>query len=106
MAKRPKKTQKTQAKVQDLVVVAFVEDIEQAKDREALLRSNDIPAIIRQQDEDSTDTKGIAIMVPEEFLDEAHVVIESQDAYDDFYDLALDDEDDADFDSDLFEDDF
>jgi hypothetical protein len=106
MAKRPKKTQKTQARVQDLVVVAFAEDMEQAKDREALLRSNDIPAIVRQQDEESTDTKGIAIMVPEEFLDEAHVVIESQDAYDDFYDLALDEEEEADFGSDLFEDDF
>ncbi|MHC4193054.1 MAG: hypothetical protein ACYS8I_02330 [Planctomycetota bacterium] len=106
MAKRPKKTQKTQAKVQDFVVVAFAEDTEQAKDREALLRSNDIPAIVRQDDEEPTDTKGIAIMVPEEFLDEAHVVIESQDAYDDFYDLALDEEEESDFDSDLFEDDF
>ncbi|MHC4260193.1 MAG: hypothetical protein ACYSTF_07285 [Planctomycetota bacterium] len=106
MAKRPKKTQKTQARVQDLVVVAFAEDMEQAKDREALLRSNDIPAIVRQQEEESTDAKGIAIMVPEEFLDEAHVVIESQDAYDDFYDLALDEEEESDFDSDLFEDDF
>ncbi|UCD58730.1 MAG: hypothetical protein JSV16_06375 [Candidatus Hydrogenedentota bacterium] len=106
MAKRPKKTQKTQARVQDLVVVAFAEDMEQAKDREALLRSNDIPAIVRQQDEESTDAKGIAIMVPEECLDEAHVVIESQDAYDDFYDLALDEEEEADFGSDLFEDDF
>jgi len=45
-------------------------------------------------------------MVPEEFLDEAHVVIESQDAYDDFYDLALEDEEETDFDSDLFEEDF
>ena len=49
-------------------------------------------------------TKGIAVMVPEDSLDEAHVVIESQDAYDDFYDLALEDEEDNDFDSGLFED--
>ncbi len=106
MARRPKKTQKSQAKLQDFVIVTFAEDLEQAKEREALLRNNDIPAIVRQQDEGSPDAKGIAIMVPEEFLDEAHVVIESQDAYDDFYDLALDDEEEADFDSDLFEDDF
>ena len=103
MAKRPKKTQKSPAKLQDFVVVAFAEDWEQAKDREALLRNSNIPAVVKQQDEEATNTKGIAIMVPEEFLDEAHVVIESQDAYDDFYDLALEDE--ADFDSDLFEDD-
>jgi hypothetical protein len=46
-------------------------------------------------------------MVPEEFLDEAHVVIESQDAYDDFYDFSLDDEEDSsdDFDPDVFEED-
>jgi len=105
MAKRPKKTQKSPAKLQDFVVVAFAEDWEQARDRQALLRSNDIPAVVRQQDEEATNTKGIAIMVPEEFLDEAHVVIESQDAYDDFYDIALEDEDETDFDSDLFEDD-
>ena len=105
MAKRPKKTEKSPAKLQDFVVVAFAEDWEQARDRQALLRSNDIPAVVRQQDEEATNTKGIAIMVPEEFLDEAHVVIESQDAYDDFYDIALEDEDETDFDSDLFEDD-
>ena len=106
MAKRQKKTQKSQAKVQDLVVVTFADDLERAKEREALLKSNDIPAMIRQQDEETPDAKGIAIMVPEEFLDEAHVVIESQDAYDDFYDLALEEEEDADFESGLFEDDF
>jgi hypothetical protein len=44
-------------------------------------------------------------MVPEDFLDEAHVIIESQHAYDDFYDYALE-EDDGDFDDDFFEDDF
>ena len=42
-------------------------------------------------------------MVPEDFLDEAHVIIESQNAYDDFYDFAIEDED---FASDLFEDEF
>ena len=52
------------------------------------------------------DSKAIAVMVPEDSLDEAHVVIESQDAYDDFYDFALEEEIDDDFDSDLFEDDF
>jgi hypothetical protein len=106
MAKRPKKTQKSQAKLQDFVIVAFAEDWEQARERETLLRNNDIPAIIKEQEEESTNAKGIAIMVPEDFLDEAHVVIESQDAYDDFYDLALEDEAEADFDSDLFEDSF
>jgi len=106
MAKRPKKIGKSQAKLQELVIVTFAEDLEQAKDYESLLKSNDIPVIIKEQDEESADTTGIAVMVPEDFLDEAHVVIESQDAYDDFYDSALEEDDGSEFDGDLFEDDF
>jgi hypothetical protein len=105
MAKRYKKKQDSHAKLQDFVVVTFVEDLEQAQEYEAVLEANDIPAVINEQNEQSGGTKSIAIMVPEEFLDEAHVVIESQDAYDDFYDFALDDEAEDEFDSDIFEDD-
>jgi len=106
MAKRPRKAQKSEAEVQEFVVVTFAEDLEQARNYETLLKTNDIPAAIREQDEESINGKAIAVMVPEEFLDEAHVVIESQDAYDDFYDFALEDEANDDFDSDIFEDDF
>ena len=106
MTRRPKKTQKSQAKLQDFVIVTFAESLEQAKDYETLLKNNDIPAMTREQHEQSMSAKGIAVMVPEDFLDEAHVVIESQDAYDDFYDFALEGEKDDDFDSDLFEDEF
>ena len=107
MAKRSKKNQKSQTKLQDFVVVTFIDDLEQAKEYESLLKTNDIPAVINEQSEQSGGTNGIAVMVPEDFLDEAHVVIESQDAYDDFYDFALEeDEADDDFDSDLFEDEF
>jgi len=105
MAKRFRKNQKSQSKLKDFVVVTFVDDLEQAREYETLLRINDIPAIIKEQVDPSVSSKGIAVMVPEDFLDEAHVVIESQDAYDDFYDFALDDEQE-DFDSSLFEDDF
>jgi len=107
MAKRPQKAQKSQTKLQEFVVVTFVEDLEQAREYETLLKTNDIPATIREQDEQSINDKGIAVMVPEDFLDEAHVIIESQDAYDDFYDFTLEeDEDNGDFDTDLFGDDF
>jgi hypothetical protein len=106
MAKRSKKNQKSMSNLQDFVVVAFVEELEQAKEYETLLKTNDIPAVINEQYEQSSGTKGIAVMVPEDFLDEAHVVIESQDAYDDFYDFALEDETDDDFGGDLFEDEF
>jgi len=106
MAKRSKKAQKSQTKLQEFVVVAFAEELEEARGYETLLKSNDIPAVIKEQDEQSMNAEGIAVMVPEDCLDEAHVVIESQDAYDDFYDFALEDEDDGDFDSHLFDDDF
>ena len=106
MAKRHKKNRKSQTKLQDFVIVSVVEDHDEARDREVLLKNNDIPATVREQDPAITDNPGFAIMVPEEFLDEAHVIIESQDAYDDFYDFALDDEEDAGFESDLFDEEF
>lgn len=109
MAKRSRKNQKSQAKLQGFAVVTFARDLEQAREYESMLKVNDIPAMVDQQYEQSTGTKEIAVMVPEDFLDEAHVVIESQDSYDDFYDLTSEeeeDEEDIDFDSDLFDDNF
>ena len=106
MAKRSKKGQRSQAKLQGYVVVAFADDLEQAREFKSLLEVNDVSAIISEQKEPSLSSKEIAVMVPEDFLDEAHVIIESQQAYDDFYDYALEDEDNGDFSDDLFEDDF
>jgi hypothetical protein len=103
MTKRPKKNHKSQAKLEGYVVVVFAEDSEQAREYTSLLESNDIPAVISEHNEQTVGSSEIAVMVPEEFLDEAHVVIESQQAYDDFYDFALDEEEDSDFDGDLFE---
>jgi len=103
MAKHSPKGRKPQTKVQELVTVAFADSADQAKDYETILKSNDIPVIIKEQDEQEANGKVIAVMVPWDFLDEAHVVIESQDAYDDFYDLSLEDEDEGDFDSVLFD---
>ena len=106
MGKRSKKAQKSQAKLEGFVVVAFAEDMEQAKEYKTILEANDITATIAEQDEHMIGSKEIAVMVPEEFLDEAHVIIESQHAYDDFYDFALDDEDDGDFEGNFFEDEY
>lgn len=106
MAKRSKKGQKSQANMQGFVVVAFAKDWEQARDYETLLKVNDIAAIISEQEDATLGTIEIAVMVPEECLDEAHVVIESQDAYDDFYDYGLEDDDEDAFDANAFDDDF
>ena len=107
MVKRSKKSQKSQAKLQDLVVAVLVEDMEQAREYETLLKVNDIPVVIKEHHVDLTDDRNIAVMVPEDFLDEAHVVIESQDAYDDFYDFALEEEEDeSGYDGELWDDNF
>jgi len=95
-----------QAKLKDLVVVTLLNDVDQAKEYQTLLKLNDIPATIKEQLDPSGEHKGVAIMVPEDFLDEAHVVIESQDAYDDFYDYAMEDEEEVDFDADLLDDEY
>ncbi|MBN1509311.1 MAG: hypothetical protein JW955_20870 [Sedimentisphaerales bacterium] len=105
MKRRMDKNSKSQSNLKDVVVVAVVDDMEQAKEYETLLRLNDIPAIVKEQMDPAGNKTGIAIMVPEDSLDEAHVVIESQDAYDDFYDFNLDDDEDTDFGNDLFDDD-
>ena len=104
MDKHRRKGNRGNMRVKEYVVVALVDDMEQAKEYETLLRLNDIPAVIKEQLESGADGKAVAIMVPEESLDEAHVVIESQDAYDDLCDYAMDEEDDLDFDGDLLDD--
>jgi hypothetical protein len=107
MVKRSKKTQKAQSKLQGFAVVVLTKDLEQAREYETLLKVNDIPAIITEQEEQSIGDNDIAVMVPEEYLDEAHVIIESQDAYDDFYDFTSEeDEDISDIDGPFFEDEF
>ena len=106
MKRRVDKNGKSQAKLKDMVVVAVVDDMEQAREYETLLRLNDIPAVVKEQLDPSGNKTGIALLVPEDYLDEAHVVIESQDAYDDFYDFALDEDEDTDFDTDEFDDEF
>lgn len=111
MAKRSRKNQKSQANLQGFAVVAFAKDMEQAREFQTILKVNDIPAVISQEPEHLADSDEIAVMVPEDYIDEAHVVIESQETYDDFCSLNIDDEEeeeeeDVDFDSDLYDDNF
>jgi hypothetical protein len=106
MSKHSRRGGKGNSNVKDLVVVAFLDDMEQAKEYETLLRLNDIPAVIKEQLDPGVDGKTVAIMVPEDYLDEAHVVIESQDAYDDLCDFTMDDDDDFDFDTDTLDDEY
>jgi hypothetical protein len=109
MSKRSKKIHKTHANLEGYVVVVFAEDTGQAMEYKQLLDNNDIPAVINEHEEPipgGINENEIAVMVPEEYIDEAHVVIESQQAYDDFYDFALDEDGDEDFDADFFDDEY
>ncbi|MFC1765802.1 hypothetical protein ACFL6U_27465 [Planctomycetota bacterium] len=82
---------KTDLSEKGYAVLCFMDDAEQANDYKAMLESNDIPTQV-QENSDVDSEPGYTVLVPEEYLDEAHVVVESQTAYDDFYDFALDDE--------------
>jgi hypothetical protein len=110
MGKRTRKTQKTRTPRQtsglnqELIVVATTETMEVAKEYELLLKNNDIPAMVRRQEDEFANDKHYAVMAPEDMADEAHVIIESQDSYDDFCDFAMDDENEEDFEGDIFED--
>ncbi|MHC4132142.1 MAG: putative signal transducing protein [Planctomycetota bacterium] len=104
MARKSKKTDKQPTKVKELVVATFSRDLEEAHEYESLLKNNDIITTIKEQDDPSGNgEKAYAVMVPEENLDEALVVIESQDAYDEFYDFTLDSEGNE-FEDDYFDD--
>ena len=108
MSRRSKKINKSQVNLEGYVVAVFAEDAGQALEYKHLLDNNDIPVVINEQEhmDDDISKNEIAVMVPEEYLDEAHVVIESQQAYDDFYDFAFDEDNDEDFDADFFDDEY
>ncbi|MGA2680059.1 MAG: hypothetical protein ABSF37_12290 [Sedimentisphaerales bacterium] len=89
---------------QELVVVATSSSLDEAKDCETLLKNNDIPAMVKERANEFGEGFHYAVYVPDDMADEAHVVIESQDAYDDFYDLGFDEENEDDLEGDIFED--
>ena len=89
---------------QELVVVATSSEIDEVKEIETLLKNNDIPAMVKQRPNEFGEGSHYAVYVPDDMADEAHVVIESQDAYDDFYDFGLDEENEDDLEGDIFED--
>ncbi len=94
MANRQNKKRVTRTPLKEFVTVAFAEDMDLAKQYKKLLTDDDIPAVIKSQSESSSSFPGIAVMVPEDHLDEAHVLIESQGAYADFYEMAFQEDED------------
>ena len=92
---------KTRDGAHEYIIVAVAQNWEHAKDYEVTLKSNNIPAVLKNDDESSTENPGFAVMVPKDRLEEAEIVIESKDAEDDFYDSLTEDEYEDDFDDDI-----
>jgi len=92
------------ADVKDFVTVAFAEDMELAKQYRQLLEDNEIETCIKRQPEMAeSGFSDIAIIVPEELLDEAHALISEKNSHDDFFDMVFSDQDYDRFDYSEFE---
>lgn len=68
------------------VTVAFAEDLDLARQNKKLLEENGIAAQVKEPT-DSSGTPGIAVLVHEEDLDEAHALIASHASFEEFFDV-------------------
>lgn len=77
----------------EYVTAAIAEDIDLANEYRDLLAKNDIPAVTATQKSYSSAAVGIAVMVPENYLEQAQEIIESRQEFDHFIDDAFNDPD-------------
>jgi len=75
----------------EYIAVAVVGDLDLASSYKRLLEENDIPTDLLVADQEEEDA-AFSVLVPEECLDEAHIVIESENVYEDYFDLTQDDD--------------
>ena len=108
MPNRKKKKTGSGTALKEMVTIAFAEDVDLAKQYKQLLLDNEIPAAIQSRSGHESEYKGIPVMVPEDYIDEAHVLIEAQDSMGDFYNMAFsdDDRDEIDYESEFYDDSF
>jgi hypothetical protein len=87
---RPKKLLDTPADIKNLVTVAYAEDMELAEYYKRMLLDSNIPVAVRRiPDGEKTPFSDIAVMVPEEFIDQAYSFLARQAACDDFFDIVF-----------------
>lgn len=97
MGRKSSKAEHKTVPTQELVTVAFAEDVDLAREYKQLLEENEIPALIKKHKGMSeSGFSDIAIMVPEEMLDEAYALISEKASYDDFFEGAFHNEPDYD----------
>lgn len=76
----------THPKDREFATVTVMEEWDQANQIQDLLKDHQIPVQIRRQ-EGFGGEPCWAVLVPEEYLDEAHVIVESQSSYEDLYEM-------------------
>jgi len=87
--------------LRDYVTVAIAEDIDLANEYRDILAKSAIPAATATQKSYSSGVIGIAVMVPEAYLEEAQEIIETRQDFDNFLDDAFNDPDDWDYEPEL-----
>jgi hypothetical protein len=87
------KNDNSKAALHEYVTVAIAEDIDMADEYRDILAKNDIPAVTATQRSYSSVILGVAVMVPESYLEQAQEIIESRQEFDHFLDDTFDDPD-------------
>ncbi|MCD4832057.1 MAG: DUF2007 domain-containing protein [Anaerohalosphaeraceae bacterium] len=96
---------KERSALAEYITVAIADDMDLAKEYKEILAKNDIPAVTATQRSYSSAIIGIAVMVPENYLEQAQEIIESQQQLDGFLDDAFNDTDDYSREDNHFDDD-
>jgi len=81
----------------EYTTVAIVEDMEFAEEFRDVLDKSDIPAVLSTQRGGKSEIMGVAIMVPPQLSERAMMIIESQQALDDFMDVAFNEDENDDY---------
>ena len=76
----------SKAALHEYVTVAIAEDADLANEYRDILAKNDIPAVTATQRSYSSVVLGVAVMVPETYLEQAQEIIESRQEFDHFLD--------------------
>ena len=105
MPSRKNKKTEPRTALKEMVTIAFAEDVDLAKQYKQLLLDNDIPAAIKARGNYESEYKGVPVMVPEDYIDEAHLLIESRDSMGDFYNMAFSEDapDDIDYEPEYYD---
>lgn len=72
--------------LKEFVTVAFAEDLDLARQHKNMLEENGITAAVKKPEAHERNSPGIAVMVSEEDLDQAHSLIASQASFEEFFD--------------------